>query len=97
MRSGARWCILVFMRKREAAIRQSVSIPARVVKRVRAIAEASKTSSSRVLVDLIEAGLESKESEKTRFFALADRLTECDDPAERQKLKKELARMTFGS
>ena len=79
------------------AVRQSVSIPARVVKRVRAIAEANNTSSSRVLLELIEAGLESKESEKTRFFALADRLVESKDPAERQKLKKELARLTFGS
>jgi hypothetical protein len=85
------------MAKKEAAVRQSVSIPVRVVKRVRAIAEANKTSSSRVLVDLIEAGLESKESEKARFFALADRLTESDDPEEQQELKKELARMTFGA
>jgi hypothetical protein len=83
--------------KKTAAVRQSVSIPVRVAKRVRAMAEANKTSSNRVLVELIEAGLESKELEKARFFALADRLVDSDDPAERQKLKKELARMTFGS
>jgi hypothetical protein len=49
-----------------------------------------------VLVELIEAGLESKEAEKQRFFELADRLTKSDDMAERHKLKQELARMTFG-
>jgi hypothetical protein len=49
-----------------------------------------------VLVDLIEAGIQSKEAEKERFFALANRLSESADPAERQRLKKELARMTFG-
>lgn len=50
----------------------------------------------RILVDLIEAGLQSKEAEKERFFALANRLTESADPTERQRLKDELARMTFG-
>jgi hypothetical protein len=45
---------------------------------------------------LIEAGLESKESEKERFFALANRLSEATAPNERERLKKELARMTFG-
>jgi len=49
-----------------------------------------------VLVDLIEAGLESKEAEKKHFFELTEHLTECDDPQEKQKLKEELARLTFG-
>jgi hypothetical protein len=84
------------MPKSERSIRQSVSIPVRVAKRVRAIAKTRKTSANRVLVDLIEAGIQSKEAEKQQFFALANRLTESTDPAERQKLKRELARMTFG-
>jgi hypothetical protein len=33
---------------------------------------------------------------KERFFSLANKLTESDDPAERQQIKEELARMTFG-
>lgn len=49
-----------------------------------------------MLVDLIEAGLQSKKAEKERFFALANRLSETSDPVERQRIKKELARMTFG-
>jgi hypothetical protein len=63
---------------------------------VQALAKVRKTSANRVLVDLIEAGLESKESEKERFFALANRLSEATEPRERERLKKELARMTFG-
>ncbi len=55
-----------------------------------------KTSASRVLVDLIETGLASKEAEKERFFSLTTQLTESTDPAERERLKSELARMTFG-
>jgi len=50
-----------------------------------------------VLVDLIEAGLQSKESERERFFSLVRRLTESSDSGERERLKEELARMTFGS
>lgn len=49
-----------------------------------------------MLVDLIEAGLQSKDAEKERFFSLVARLTEASDPAERERLKEELARMTFG-
>jgi len=81
----------------ESAVRQSVSIPARIAKRVRALAKRKQTSANRVLVELIEAGLASKEAEKERFLALANRLTETTDSQERKRLKKELARMTFGT
>jgi ParB-like chromosome segregation protein Spo0J len=84
------------MAKLEKSVRQSVSLPRRIAKHVRAIAKTHKTSANRVLVDLIEAGLQSKESEKERFFALTNRLSESTDPSERQRIKKELARMTFG-
>ncbi len=84
------------MANTEKAVRQSVSIPARVVKRVKALAKTEKTSASRVLVDLIEAGLAFKEAEKERFFALTTRLMQSGDPTEQERLKKELARMTFG-
>ena len=80
----------------EKAVRQSVSLPPRIAKRVLAIAKSRKTSANRVLVDLIEAGIEAKEAEREHFFALAHRLTESDDLAERQRIKEELARMTFG-
>ena len=77
-------------------MRQSVSIPAGIARRVRTLAKTGKTSANRVLVDLIEAGLQSREAEKERFFLLVSRLTESSDPAERERLKEELARMTFG-
>jgi len=78
------------------SVRQSVSLPARLAKRVRSLAKSRRTSANRVLVDLVESGLESKDREKARFFALASRLAESKDPAERERLKKDLARMTFG-
>jgi len=84
------------MPRLERPVRQSISLPPRIAKRVHTIAKTRKTSANRVLVDLIEAGIRAKETERQRFFALANRLTESDDPAERQRIKEELARMTFG-
>jgi hypothetical protein len=81
----------------EKPIRQSIPLPQRIAKSVRAIAKTRKTSANRVVVDLIEAGIQAKEDEKQRFFALANRIAESDDPAERQRIKEELARMTFGN
>ena len=85
------------MANTDKSVRQTVSLPPRVAKRVKALVKTEKTSANRVLVDLIEAGLASREAERERFFALANRLTESPEPAEREKLKKELARMTFGA
>jgi hypothetical protein len=84
------------MAQAERAVRQSVSIPTGVARRVRALAKIRKTSANRVLVDLIEAGLQSKETEKERFFSLVNQLTKSRDAVERQRLKEELARMTYG-
>ena len=93
------WCIVVYavvMAETERTVRQCVSIPAGIAKRVRTLAKTRKTSANRVLVDLIEAGLQSKEAERERFFSLVSRLTESSDRSERERLKEELARMTFG-
>jgi hypothetical protein len=93
---GAQWCNMMIMARNDKVVRKSISIPARIAHRVRGLAKAQKTSANRVLVALLQAGLESKESEKTRFFALADQLSKSHDPKRREKLKRELARMTFG-
>jgi hypothetical protein len=77
-------------------VRQSVSLPARLARRVRTLAKNRKTSTNRVLVELIETGIESKEAEKSRFFELADELSATSDPVERKRIKETLARMTFG-
>jgi hypothetical protein len=50
------------MAEAEKTVRQSVSIPAGIARRVRTLAKTRKTSANRVLVDLIEAGLQSKEA-----------------------------------
>jgi hypothetical protein len=80
----------------EKAVRQSVSIPSSVARRVQALARRRRTSANRVIVELIEMGLEAREREKRTFFELADRLSHTTDASEQKRLKEELARMTFG-
>jgi predicted transcriptional regulator len=94
--SGAEWCIFAIMAEAEKAVRQSVSIPSAIARRVQALAKRRRTSANRVIVELIETGLEAREREKRTFFELADRLALTNDPTEQKRLKEELARMTFG-
>jgi hypothetical protein len=78
-------------------LRQSVSLPAPVARRVKTLAQAKRTSTSRVIAELVESGLDAREQERKRFFELADRLTRSTDVGEQQRLKQELARLTFGN
>jgi predicted DNA-binding protein len=80
----------------EKPVRQSVSLPQGIARRVKSLAKSSRTSANRILVDLIESGLEARDQERHRFLELADRLTRTRDPEEQRRLKEELARMTFG-
>ena len=84
------------MASERSSVRQSVSLPSRIAKRVKALSRTQRRSANRILVELIETGLESKAAEKGRFFVLADRLVSSTDSSERKRIKKELARMTFG-
>ena len=80
----------------QRSVRQSVSLPSGIARRVQALAKRRNTSANRVIVDLIESGLDAKEREKLAFFDLADRLANTSDRTEQRRLKEELARMTFG-
>lgn len=57
---------------------------------------AKNASANRVIVDLIESGLNAQEQEKKRFLDVVDRLARSADAAEQGRLKEELARLTFG-
>ena len=98
-RGGALWCVLVYdaaMPEPKASLRRSVSLPSQVARRVEAIAKRERVSSSHVIVELIETGLETRDREKKEFFELADRLARSSDASEQARLKEELARRTFG-
>jgi predicted DNA-binding protein len=96
---GAFWCKMVYtdsMSIAEKSVRQSVSLPARVARRVKSLAKTSNTSANRIIVELIESGIEAREQERKRFFELADRLADSRNTEEQSRLKEELARLTFG-
>jgi predicted DNA-binding protein len=80
----------------EKSVRQSVTLPARVARRVKSLAKISSTSANRIIVELIESGIEARQQERKRFINLADRLARSRDAEEQTRLKEELAVMTFG-
>jgi hypothetical protein len=96
VQAGADWCNLTVMPRAAKPLRQSVSLPPRTARRVKALAKVRKASASRVITELVESGLEAQERERQRFLDLADRLARSTESAEQKRLKEELARLTFG-
>jgi len=80
----------------EKVVRQSISLPSSIARRVKTLANRERTSANRVIVNLIETGLQAREREKRAFFELAERLANSSNANEQKRLKEELARMTFG-
>ncbi|HEU5335377.1 MAG TPA: hypothetical protein VFU27_05410 [Terriglobales bacterium] len=77
-------------------VRRSISLTRETDRKVQTLAQRQNRSANQVLEHLIETGLEAKEAEKRRFFALAERLRAATDATEVQQIKEELARITFG-
>jgi len=84
------------MAQPEKVVRKSVSLPSGLARRVRTLATRQRTSANRVIIELIEVGLEAREREKREFFEVAERLAQSSSAAEQKRLKEQLARMTFG-
>ena len=80
----------------EKVVRQSVSLPATVAKQVARIAKSRKLSKNRVLVELIENGIEAERRRQEQFFALAQRFRHEEDAEAANRLGDELGRMVFG-
>jgi hypothetical protein len=83
--------------KKSKIVRRSVSLPSETDSKVQKLARRQNRSANQVIENLIETGLAAKEAEKRRFFELTERLRASSDSAEIQRLKDELARMTFGA
>jgi hypothetical protein len=78
-------------------VRQSVSLPANVASQVRNLAKARRLSSNRMLVELIENGIEAEKRKQKEFFELAERFRNAADPEEANRLGDELGHLVFGS
>jgi hypothetical protein len=81
---------------RQKTVRQSVSLPATVATQVRAMARTRRLSATRMLVELIENGIEAEKRKQQQFFELAERFRDAKDPDAARRLGDELGRMVFG-
>lgn len=77
-------------------VRRSVTLPARLAQQVERIAKKRRLSDNRVLVELVEQGLEAQQQKEKAFFALAERFRAAGDPKEVKQLGDEMGRFIFG-
>lgn len=77
-------------------IRRSVTLPRDIAKQVEAISKQRRLSDNRVLVELIEQGLEAQKEKEKAFFELAQRFRKANEPKEVERLGDQLGRFVFG-
>jgi hypothetical protein len=85
------------MRPGSKIVRQSVSLPENVAAQVRRMAKTRRLSAARMLVELIENGIEAEKHREQEFFELAERFRSATDAKEVKRLGDELGRMVFGN
>ena len=64
--------------------------------KIDAIASSRRVTGNRAIVDLLEDAITAYEQRRTAFLDLADRFQRSTNSAETERLREELARMTFG-
>ena len=82
--------------KRAKAVRRSVTLPFELDQQVHAIAERRRLKANRVLIDLIEQGIEANKQRERNFFELAGRFRSATDPAEVKRLGDQMGQILFG-
>lgn len=60
------------------------------------MAKTRRLSANRMLVELIENGMEAEKRKQREFFELAERFRSANDPKEAKRLGDQLGRMVFG-
>jgi len=77
-------------------VRRSVTLPPKIAKQVETLARERDLSDNRVLVELIEQGIEARQQKEKAFFQLAERFRTADDPEQVKQLGDQLGRFVFG-
>jgi hypothetical protein len=77
-------------------VRRSVTLPEPTARKVASIARRHRLSDNRVMVELIEEGIEARKAKEKLFFDMAERFRTSQDPAETKRLGEELGRFVFG-
>ena len=80
----------------DKAVRQSVTLPAKVAKQVRSLAKRRRLSANRILVELVEEGIELQNQKEKTFFDLAERFRSASKPEDIQEYGDQLGKMMFG-
>ena len=78
------------------AVRQSVSLPKHLATQVRSMAKSRRVSANRILVELIENGIQAEQQKEKAFFELAEKFRAATDPEEVRVLGEKMGRMVFG-
>ena len=84
------------MKTAKRVVRQSVSLPVNVAAQVRSLAKARRLSANRMLLELIENGMEAEKNKQQQFFDLAERFRNASDREEVKRLGDQMGRMVFG-
>ena len=77
-------------------VRRSVTLPAKIARQVESLARQRDLSDNRVLVELIEQGIEAQRQKEKAFFQLAERFRAANDPEQVKQLGDQLGRFVFG-
>ena len=77
-------------------VRRSVTLPPKIAKQVETLARERDLSDNRVLVELIEQGIEARQQKEEVFFQLAERFRAANDPEQVKQLGNQLGRFVFG-
>jgi hypothetical protein len=77
-------------------VRRSVTLPAPVAQQVNRIAKKRRLSDNRVLLELIEEGIEAQQQKEKAFFQLAEKFRAASDPEQVKRLGDEMGRFVFG-
>lgn len=83
-------------RSRAKTVRRSLSLPPKIAQQVENMAKRRKLSDNRILVELIEQGIEANQQKEQAFFHLAERFRAASDPEQAKQLGDELGRFVFG-
>ena len=77
-------------------VRRTVGLPAETARQVRRLAKQRRLSANRIIVELVEEGIEAQKRKQKEFFDLAERFRAATDPKDVARLGDDLGRMVFG-
>ena len=81
--------------KSSKPVRRTVSLPREIAEQVNTLAKRRGLSENRLLVELIEQGIEACKQKENAFFELAERFRD-SDPKEVKQLGGQMGRFVFG-